>query len=142
MADPNADFRFHHPVTVRFRDIDIGGHAHHSEALMYFEEARWAYFREVVGRGSLEDVDYVLAEARIRWHRRVLWPQTVHVGVRASRLGRKHFDLDYEVRSEDGATVLVSGTTTQVMYDYAEQRSMPLPAALRETLEAFDGPFA
>jgi len=106
---------------------------------MYFEEARWAYWREVVGRGRLEDVDYVLAEARIRWHRRVLWPQTVTVGVRVSRLGRKHFDLEYEVSSEDGER-LVSGVTTQVMYDYEEGRSKPLDEVLRRKLEDFDGP--
>lgn len=135
-----SSFRFHHPVTVRFRDIDIGGHAHHSEALMYFEEARWGYWREVLGRGRLEDIDHVLAEARIRWHQRVLWPQTVDVGVRVLRLGRKHFELGYEVRSEDG-TLLVSGTTVQVMFDYAAGRSTRLPDELRAALEAFDGPF-
>jgi acyl-CoA thioester hydrolase len=107
---------------------------------MYFEEARWAYWREVLGRGELEDVDYVLAEARIRWHRRVLWPQTLDVGVRVSRLGRKHFDIEYEVRGEDGA-VLVSGTTVQVMFDYETQKAARMPEPLRSTLEAFDGPF-
>jgi acyl-CoA thioester hydrolase len=141
VSEPDSEFRFHHPVTVRFRDIDVGGHAHHSEALMYFEEARWAYWRDVVGRGSIQDIDYVLAEARIRWHRRVLWPQTVQVGVRASRLGRKHFELDYEVRAED-ATLLISGTTVQVMFDYETERSMRLPEALRDSLSRFDGPFA
>ena len=140
MSEPSPTFRFHHPVTVRFRDIDVGGHAHHSEALMYFEEARWAYWREVLGRGSLDDVDYVLAEARIRWHQRVLWPQTVTVGVRVSRLGRKHFDLEYEVRGEDG-TLLVSGSTTQVMFDYETRRSTRMPEELRARLDAFDGPF-
>ena len=126
-------------MTVRFRDIDVGGHAHHSEALMYFEEARWAYWREVLGRGSLDDVDYVLAEARVRWHKRVLWPQTVDVGVRVSRLGRKHFDLDYQVRGEDGV-LLVSGTTTQVMFDYETERSKRMPEELRARLEAFESP--
>ncbi len=139
MSETPSPFRFHHPVTVRFRDIDVGGHAHHSEALMYFEEARWAYWREVLDRGSLDDVDYVLAEARVRWHKRVLWPQTVSVGVRVSRLGRKHFDLDYEVRGEDGS-VLVSGTTTQVMFDYQSERSMRMPEELRARLVAFEGP--
>jgi len=47
-----APFRFHHPVVVRLWDIDVGGHAHRSEALMYFEEARAAYWREVVGKGG------------------------------------------------------------------------------------------
>lgn len=141
MSDPGSPFRFSHPVTVRFRDIDVGGHAHHSEALMYFEEARWAYWRDVLGRGRLEDVDYVLAEARIRWHRRVLWPQDVQVGVRVSRLGRKHFEMEYEVRSADGE-LLVSGTTVQVMYDYRTGASMRLSDDLRDALEAWDGPFA
>jgi len=140
VSESGSEFRFHHPVTVRFRDIDIGGHAHHSEALMYFEEARWAYWREVLGRGSIDDIDHVLAEARIRWHRRVLWPQTVRVGVRVSRVGRKHFELDYEVQGED-ETLLVSGTTVQVMFDYERERSVRLPESLRAALEAFDGPF-
>jgi acyl-CoA thioester hydrolase len=140
VPSPESDFRFRHPVTVRFRDIDVGGHAHHSEALMYFEEARWAYWREVVGKGGLDDVDYVLAECRIRWHRRVLWPQTVLVGVRVSALGRKHFAIDYEVRSSEGE-LLVSGETVQVMFDFEAERSVRLPDALRRTLEAFDGPF-
>jgi acyl-CoA thioester hydrolase len=125
---------------VRFRDIDVGGHAHHSEALMYFEEARWAYWGEVVGSQSLEEIDYVLAEAQIRWHQRVLWPQAVSVGVRVSRIGRKHFEMSYEVTGEGGSR-LISGVTTQVMYDYGQGSSMRMPAALAEVLETYDGPF-
>ena len=132
-------FRFEHPVTVRFRDIDIGGHAHHADALIYFEEARWAYWMQVVGHG-LDELDYVLAECRVRWHARVLWPQTVVVGVRVVRVGRKHFEMEYVVRSEEGEK-LQSGSTVQVMYDYATGRSKRLPDELRATLEAFDGPF-
>lgn len=140
-APPSSEkFRFHRQVPVRFRDIDIGGHAHHSEALMYFEEARAAYWREVVGREGLDGIDYVLAEAEIRWHRRVLWPQTLSVGVRVSRLGRKHFYMEYEIRGEDGE-LLVSGRTLQVMYDYDAGGSKPLPEEVRSAIEARDGPF-
>lgn len=141
MSTSASEFRFFHPVTVRFRDIDVGGHAHHADALIYFEEARWAYWREVVGQADAEAVDYVLAECRVRWHARVLWPQDVTVGVRVSRLGRKHFEMEYEVRSESGEK-LQSGTTVQVMYDYARGASKRMPEELRATLEAYDGPFA
>lgn len=139
MTDAADHFRFRHPVTVRFRDIDVAGHAHHADALIYFEEARWAYWHHVVG-SSLEELDYVLAECRVRWHARVLWPQAVSVGVRVTRLGRKHFEMEYEVRSEDGVK-LQSGTTVQVMYDYEAGASKMLPDDLRETLTAWDGPF-
>ncbi len=132
-------FRFVHRVPVRFRDVDVAGHAHHADALIYFEEARWAYWMEVVGKG-LADLDYVLAEATVRWHARVLWPQDVSVGVRVSRIGRKHFEMEYETRSNEGLR-LQSGRTVQVMYDYEAGASKRVPEELRSLLTAFDGPF-
>jgi acyl-CoA thioester hydrolase len=140
MSEDQQPFRFHHPVEVRFKDIDIGGHAHHSHAFVYFEEARWAYWREVVGRGGVDEIDFILAEATVKWHQRVLWPAVLDVAVRVSLLGRKHFVMDYVVRSPAGEK-LVSGSTTQVMYDYALRASTRLPDDLRERLEAFEGPF-
>lgn len=142
MSDGAGHFRFHHEVEVRFRDIDIGGHAHHSEVLVYFEEARAAYWRDVVGRAGagLDDIDYVLAEAAIRFRKRIFYPETLRVGVRVSRLGKKHFEMEYEVRSGDGELVS-SGTTTQIMYDYAQGASKPVPDDVRRAVEALDGPF-
>jgi acyl-CoA thioester hydrolase len=138
-SDSGDAFRFRHPVTVRFRDVDVAGHAHHADALIYFEEARWAYWTQVVGQGRLDELNYVLAECRVRWHARVLWPQTVSVGVRVVRIGRKHFEMEYEVRSETGEK-LQSGSTVQVMYDDEAGASMRMPEKLRTTLEAWDGP--
>lgn len=139
-AGQGSPFRFWHPVPVRFRDVDVAGHAHHADALIYFEEARWAYWTEVVGRTRVEELNYVLADCSVRWHARVLWPQTLSVGVRVSRIGRKHFEMEYEVRSESGER-LQSGKTIQVMYDYSVGGSMPMPDELRRTLTDFDGPF-
>jgi acyl-CoA thioester hydrolase len=133
-------FRFHHPVEVRFRDVDVGAHVHHSLSLVYFEEARAAYWREVVGRSGLGEIDYILAEAEIRWHRRVLWPQALEVGVRVSLLGKRHFEMEYEVLGNDGVR-LQSGRTVQVMYDYQAGSSTRIPAAVHSAIESFDGPF-
>jgi acyl-CoA thioester hydrolase len=138
VTDNSSDFRFRHPVEVRFKDVDVGGHAHHSHALVYFEEARWAYWREVIGSA---DVHYILAEATVRYHQRVLWPQRLDVGVRVSKLGKKHFEMEYEARSETGER-LISGSTVQVWYDYAAGSSTRIPEAARESLERWDGPFS
>lgn len=135
-----AQFRFRHPVEVRFKDIDVGGHAHHSQALVYFEEARTAYWREVVGRGSVEEIDYILVEAKVRYHQRILWPQTLDVGVRVSRLGRKSFEMEFLVRSAEGER-LVSGHTVQVMYDYGVAATTRMPDGIRAPIEVWDGPF-
>lgn len=131
-------FRFVHPVEVRFRDIDVGGHAHHSQALIYMEEARWAYWAEVAGRVGIDSVDYIMAEARVRFHRRVHYPGTLRVGVRVASVGRTHFEMEYEIREEDGE-LLQSGSTVQVMYDYAAGASVPVPDELRRRLREFEG---
>lgn len=135
-----SQFRFQYGVPVRFKDVDIGGHAHHSHALVYFEEARAAYWRDVVGKVGLDDVDYILAEAKVRFHRRVLWPQELQVGVRVSRLGKRHFEMAYEVRGGDG-DLLISGHTTQVMYDYQGEAVKPVPDDVRDAVAGLDGPF-
>lgn len=134
------EFRFQWRVPVRFKDLDVGAHAHHSHALVYFEEARAAFWQEVAGRKGLDGVDYILAECSVRYHARILWPQELRVGVRVSRLGKRHFVLAYQVRSDAGE-LLVSGTTTQVMYDYDVGASRVMDEEVRARLEAWDGPF-
>jgi acyl-CoA thioester hydrolase len=133
-----GEFRFVHPVEVRFRDVDVGGHAHHSQALIYMEEARWAYWDEVAGRKGIDSVDYIMADVSVRFHQRVLYPDTLQVGVRVASVGRKHFELEYEVRSGQGE-LLQSGASTQVMFDYESGSSIRVPDELRERLEAFEG---
>jgi acyl-CoA thioester hydrolase len=140
MKSQGESFRFTHEVEVRFKDIDVGGHAHHSHALVYVEEARAAYWRAVAGRSSLDEVDYILAEASLRYRQRILYPDRLRVGVRVSVLGKKHFEMNYEVRSGEG-DLLVTATTTQVMYDYGAGRTKAVPEEVRSRIEAWDGPF-
>ena len=139
MAPPTPDpFRFHRDVEVRYSDVDAAGHVHHARTLLFFEEVRAAYWREVVAKPGLGDIDYVLAEACVRWRGRILWPGHVRASVRVSAMGRKHFRAEYVVRSPEGEE-LVTGHTVQVMYDYAAGASKPIPAEVRRAIEAFEG---
>ena len=124
-------------VPVRFKDIDVGGHAHHSHALVYFEEARAAYWERVTGSRGLDGVEYILAELTVRYRARILWPQTLSVGVRVTRVTRRTFEMAYEVRGEDG-TLLVTGASTQVMYDYDAGRVMEMPEAYAQAVVELD----
>lgn len=124
---------FRWPVEVRFRDLDPMGHAHHSLPLIYFEEARAAFWREVTGREGLDGIDYVLAEALVRFRRRIRFPQRAQVELRLTRLGRSAFDLEYRL-VDAGGEPLAEGRTVQVMYDYELGASKPLPVGLRRRL--------
>jgi len=135
--DPSV-FSLWHDVRVRFKDIDVGGHAHHSVALIFFEEARARYWKDVVGKGDLNEVEFILAEARIRYHARVFYPGEVRVGVRVSKVGKKHFVMEYLVVDARGEP-LVSGETTMVMFDYEAQKSKPISAEISGLIRAHEG---
>ena len=131
MSDP---FRFRRPVEVRFRDIDEMGHAHHTLPLIYIEEARSAYWREVLGRAEL---DFIMGEVGVRYRRRVRYPSTVSVGVRTTRLGDRSLDMEYELRDEAGER-LAEGWSKQVMYDYAAGESKRVPEELRARVAEYE----
>jgi acyl-CoA thioester hydrolase len=135
--DP-TDFNFWQAVDVRFKDIDVGGHAHHSLALVYFEEARAGYWNRVVGSKGPEEVPFILAEARVRYHQRVLYPLRMKVGVRVPTLGKKHFVMEYLALDENG-TELVSGETTMVMFDYRKKETQRISSEVRAAIEAQEG---
>lgn len=135
--DGSVKFRYHYDVEVRFRDIDAMGHAHHSLPLVYVEEARAAWWRELVGRNDVGGMDYVLAEVTVRYQRRIEFPGRLDVGLRVAHVGEKSFVMEFEIRNEAG-NVVASGRTVQVMYDYEARRSVRLPEELRARMLAFE----
>jgi len=131
-------FRFHRAVEVRFRDLDAMGHAHHTLPLVYLEEARAAYWRDVARQDGIGGIDYVMAEVTVRFHQRIEYPGRLDIGLRVSRIGTKSFEMEFEIRNPAGEPV-ASGRTVQVMYDYAAAGSKTVPAELRQRIEAFEG---
>ena len=113
------------------------GHAHHGQPLVYLEEARAAYWRDVVGRDGLDGIDYVMAEVNVQYHARIGFPDTLTVWLRTSRVGNKSFEQEFDIRSGSGEKV-ASGRTVQVMYDYAKSASKPVPPEVRERIDRFE----
>lgn len=136
-----GEFRFLHEVAVRFRDLDPMGHVHHSLPLMYWEEARARYWRTVAGRETVAAIDYVMGEFVLRFHQRIHFPATLRAGVRTTRMGRSSFDMAYGLWDEDDR-LLSSGTSTQVMFDYEAERSVPIDAETRQRILGYEGVLA
>jgi acyl-CoA thioester hydrolase len=129
--------RFRYRVPVRFHDLDVMGHAHHTLPLVYFEEARAAYWRDVVGRPTVDDIDYVLAEIRVQYKERILYPATLTVRTGVTHLGNASFTMAYQLTNEEGA-LLATGESVQVMFDYQTGRSMRIPEESRVRIESFE----
>lgn len=132
-------FRFGIRQEVSPRDLDGFGHVNNAVYLTYMENGRVAYLREVLGVRRLEEVRNVMASTTIEFRAPASFGDVLEVGVRCERVGNRSFDLRYAVVREDGAE-LVLATSVQVMFDFESQRSMPVPAAWRSSLQTFDRP--
>ena len=132
----SADGWYRQEVPVRFRDLDAMGHAHHTLPLIYLEEARAAFWRELKRDASLDAIDYVMAEITLRFHARILYPSAVIVSLAITRVGSRSFTMEFDVSAADG-TKLSSGSAVQVAYDYGAAGSKAIDDAVRTQLEAW-----
>jgi acyl-CoA thioester hydrolase len=135
-----AEYRFYHPVEVRYADLDPQGHVNNAKHFTYIEQARVAYIQHLgLWEGtSFHDIGMILAEARVAFLSAIRLNQKVRVGARVTRLGEKSFDMDY--RLEDAAThkELAHGTAVIVAYDYGERQSMKIPEVWRHAICTFE----
>jgi acyl-CoA thioester hydrolase len=136
-----ADFRFFHPIEVRYGDLDPQGHVNNAKYLTYFEQARISYITHLGlwDGASFLDVGMILADIRITFRSPVLFTQKVRVGVRTSRLGNKSLGMDYRLDDAKTSAELASGSSVQVAYDYRTAQTIPIPARWREAISAFEG---
>jgi acyl-CoA thioester hydrolase len=137
-----SDGWYRRRVAVRFRDLDPLGHAHHTLPLVYLEEARAAFWRELTGSATLDSIDYVMAEITVRFHARIHYPADVEVALAVDHVGSKSFSTRFELRTvpttpEGSCVLLASGCAVQVAYDYGHATAKPIEERIRATLLAW-----
>jgi acyl-CoA thioester hydrolase len=123
-----------HVEQVRFRDLDPMGHVNNAVFLTYIEQARVTYLAEVGAATGLEEMNIIVARVEIDFKAPVRLGQEVEIAVRASRLGTKSFELDYELRVD--GEVVAEAKSVQVAYDYERGQAVPVPEEWRERLTA------
>ena len=136
------EFRFFHPIEVRYGDLDPQGHLNNSKYLTYFETGRINYFTHLglfrPGQ-SFMDIGVIMAEARVTFHAAVEYGTPVKVGVRTSKIGNKSMTVDQNIVHAETGKVLASGEVILVAYDYHAQKSVPIPDVMREKISEFEG---
>jgi len=134
-----ADFTFRHAVPVRFADLDVLGHVNHIAYLEILEAGRIAYYYEVVGLSSVQEINFMLAEQRIRYAAPALLGQTLEVAFRVDWLKRSSSRFSFEIRDLTSRQLLCEGDGVQVYVDLVTGQPQALPDAYRERFQAFEG---
>ncbi len=128
-------------LPVFWGDQDAFGHVNNNAYFRWFESARIAY-SERIGLLDLfraERIGPILASIACDYRRQLTFPDTVHVGVRVTRMGRTSLGLDHVIVSQSQLAVAAEGTSTIVVFDYRANKPHPIPSPLREAIEGLEG---
>ena len=137
-----SDFRFFHPIEVRYGDLDPQGHLNNAKYLTYFETARINYFVYLglfIPGHSFLDIGVIMADARVTFHAPVEFGALVKAGVRTSKIGNKSMTVDQNIVNTGTGEILATGQVVLVAYDYHTNKTLPVPDAMRRAISEFEG---
>lgn len=128
-------------IPVQWGELDAYGHVNNTVFFRYFETARIAYLDRC---GFLESherdhVGAILHSTHCRFRRPLHFPDTVLVGARATGVEDDRFTMAYRVVSTAHDTVVADGSGVIVSFDYDRRRKVPLPAGVRDGIDALEG---
>jgi len=134
------EFRFYHPIEVRYADIDAQRHVNNVAFFAYMESARARYLQHLGlwdGKDFLK-IGIIVAEATCTYKAAIGYGQPLRVGVRTARLGTKSLELHYTIEDGETGQEMATGRTIQVAYDYHANQTIPVPDAWRRAIAAFE----
>ena len=137
-----TQFRFYHPIEVRYGDLDPQGHVNNAKHLTYFEQARIAYWIELglfTKDQSFMEIGVILADVHLTYLEPIYYGQNIKVGVHISKLGNKSMTWMQNIVDVDTDKELAKGEVIMVSYDYRAEKSIPVPQEWREKISEFEG---
>ena len=137
-----SEFRFYHPIEVRYGDLDPQGHLNNSKHFTYFEQARVAYMIELglfTKDRSFLEIGVIVADVHITYLEPVYFGQNIKVGVHAAKMGTKSMTWEQNIVDADTDKELARGEVVIVTYDYKEEKTTPIPQKWREKITEFEG---
>lgn len=134
------DFRFSHRLRVRWAEVDMQKIVFNAHYLMYFDTAISDYWRALglpyVAAMAQFGGDLYMKKATLAYHGSAVFDDVLQVALRCQRVGTSSITFSGAVFR--GGAVLVTGELVYVFANPASQTSLPVPAALRQLLAAFE----
>jgi YbgC/YbaW family acyl-CoA thioester hydrolase len=135
-----ADFRFFHPLRVRWAEVDMQKIVFNAHYLMYFDTAISDYWRALAlpYEAAMEHLggDLYVKKASLEYHASARYDDQLHIGMKCERIGNA--SIQFRGGVFRGDTLLVEGELIYVYANPATQTSKSVPQALRDTLTGFE----
>jgi len=112
-----SEFRFYHPIEVRYGDLDPQGHVNNAKHLTYFEQARLTYWINMgifTKDQSFMELGVILADVHITYLEPIHHGQNIKVGVRVAKLGNKSMTWEQNIVEADGGNAVIELFTNRL----------------------------
>jgi acyl-CoA thioester hydrolase len=117
-------------------DNDVYGHVNNVVYYSYFDTVVNEY---LISSGSLDiersRVIGLVVETRCRFFKPIIFPDTVHAGLRVAQLGNSSVRYEVGLFSDDEGAAAAQGHFVHVYVDRETRRPARLPAQMRRALE-------
>lgn len=135
-----AEFPALFTMPVQWGDQDAFGHINNVVYIRWFESARIVYLQQCGLEPQLatQGVGPILANVSCNYRRQLLYPDTVTVGGRIARVGRTSLTMLHAVFSHQQQAIVADGESIIVTFDYPSQKSVEIPASVREAIDRFE----
>ena len=130
------DFRYRLDLRVTFRDIDFYRHVNNAVYITWMESARIDYCAVAFDRPLGSPQNVIMASQSFDYERQAQFGERLVMGCRCSRIGTRSLDLVYELFRGDER--VGHGVSALVAFDYAANRSIPVPDVWRERIAAYE----
>ena len=125
-------------IEVRFRDIDSMGHVNNAVFLTYFEEGRKTFLADVLNIVDPKDYPFILAHIDCDFLKPVKLGDSLLLEVWIGEIREKSFAFKYRiVQRSDETAVYGKGESVMVLFDYKENKSIPIPKDFLEKILAY-----
>jgi acyl-CoA thioester hydrolase len=133
--DPRTAYRHFREISTRWADNDLYGHVNNAVYYQYFDTAVNRYLLDS-GAIALEGgpVIGVVVETHCNFFSSAAYPDTIHVGLRVTRLGSTSVRYEIGIFRNDEPRASAQGHFVHVYVDRASRRPVPLPDHLKAAL--------
>ena len=135
-----SEFRFFETLRVRWVEVDMQKIVFNGHYLMYFDTAMAGYWRALAlpyheTMAQLQG-DLYVRKATLEYEGSARYDDQLEVGIRCARIGNS--SIIFSAAAFRNRQRLVHGELVYVFADPATQTSLPVPAALRDVLTAYE----
>ena len=123
-------------IPIRWGDMDAMGHVNNTLYFRYFEIARIEWLHRIGGPPDPRGQGPVIVNAFCNFIKQLSYPGDVLVRHYVANPGRTSFDVFLTLeRTDEPGVMYATGGATTVWIDYRQEKSVPLPEAVRKSIE-------